>query len=88
MWLPSSAAIHRLPDHPRGALRLSHLCGMGQKVIDPGYCFRQQHELLLLAARGSPPAPAPSDPVASVIQSRRGTHPEKPQIIHEMIERM
>ena len=57
-------------------------------MIGPGYFFRQQHELLLWAARGSPPAPAPSDRVASVIRARRGAHSEKPQLVYEMIERM
>ena len=59
-----------------------------REVIGPGYFFRQQHELLLLAARGSPPGPAPSDRAASVIRSRRGVHSEKPKLVYELIERM
>jgi hypothetical protein len=39
------------------------------RALGPGYFFRQQHELLSLAARGDPPAPAPSDRVASVVRS-------------------
>ena len=43
----------------------------GKEVIGHGYFFRQQGELLSLAARDSPPGPAPLDRVAAFIQSRR-----------------
>jgi hypothetical protein len=69
----------------RVGLQLSHLRGMVQRGDRPRL---QQHELLLLAARGSPPAPTPPDRVASVIRSRRGPHSEKPQLVYEMIERI
>lgn len=56
--------------------------------IGMGYYFRQQHELLLVAARGSPPKPAPADRVSSIIEAARGKHSEKPTAVYEIIERM
>lgn len=56
--------------------------------IGMGYYFRQQHELLLVATRGSLPAPAPADRIGSVITSDRMAHSAKPAEFAEAIERM
>jgi N6-adenosine-specific RNA methylase IME4 len=56
--------------------------------IGMGYYFRQQHELLLVATKGSPPTPAPSDRVSSVITAARGQHSAKPKEFYEVVERM
>jgi len=53
-----------------------------------GYYFRQQHELLLVAARGTLPVPEPSDRPPSVIRLPRGAHSDKPAIVYGLIERM
>lgn len=53
-----------------------------------GYYFRQQHELLLIATRGSMPAPAPADRPRSVFTSDRTEHSAKPAEFAEFIERM
>ena len=53
-----------------------------------GYYFRQQHELLLVAARGTLPVPAPSDRPPSVIRLPRGTHSDKPAVVYGLLERM
>jgi N6-adenosine-specific RNA methylase IME4 len=53
-----------------------------------GYYFRQQHELLLVAARGSLPVPEPSARVSSVIRVRRGVHSRKPVEVIQMLEAM
>jgi N6-adenosine-specific RNA methylase IME4 len=53
-----------------------------------GYYFRQQHELLLVAARGALPVPEPSDRPPSVIRLPRGAHSDKPAIVYGLIERM
>jgi len=55
--------------------------------IGMGYYFRQQHELLFVAARGSPPTPDPADRVSSVISAARRDHSVKPDAVHEIIER-
>ena len=57
--------------------------------IGMGYYFRQQHELLLVAARGSFPVPPPATRPSSVIRARRGTtHSQKPQTMYDLLERM
>jgi N6-adenosine-specific RNA methylase IME4 len=88
LWPPSSKLAEAM--EVLSALGFSYrTCAVWDKdVIGRGYFFRQQHELLLLATRGSPPAPAPSDRVASVLRRRHGAHSEKPQLIYETIECM
>lgn len=55
--------------------------------IGMGYWFRQQHEMLLVATRGSISPPAPSDRVSSVISAAREEHSVKPVQVYELIER-
>jgi N6-adenosine-specific RNA methylase IME4 len=88
LWAPSSKLAEAMEVLSAWGFSYRTCAVWDKEVIGPGYFFRQQHELLLLAARGSPPAPAPSDRVASVIRSRRGAHSEKPQLVYEIIERM
>lgn len=59
-----------------------------KEIIGMGYYFRQQHELLLIATKGSPGTPLPEDRVSSVINSRREEHSKKPDIVYEIIEKM
>ena len=63
-------------------------CAVWDKIIGIGYYFRQQHELLLVAARGALPVPEPSTRPSSVIRARRGKHSEKPGEIYELLEAM
>lgn len=57
--------------------------------IGMGYYFRQQHELLLVATKGSPGTPEPQHRISSVIRSRRDTkHSKKPVEVYETIEAM
>jgi len=56
--------------------------------IGMGYYFRQQHELLLVATKGSIPVPEPSDRVSSVFKSDRTEHSKKPEVVYEAIEKM
>lgn len=56
--------------------------------IGMGYYFRQQHELLLIATKGSPGVPEPSVRSSSVIESRRDKHSKKPDSVYGLIERM
>lgn len=71
-WAPSSKLAEAIEVLSAWGFSYRTCAVWDKEVIGPGYFFRQQHELLLLAARGSPSAPAPSDRVASVIRSRRG----------------
>jgi N6-adenosine-specific RNA methylase IME4 len=71
----------------RLGLQLSHLRCMGQRGDRPRLLLPSTTRTLVAGgARLS--APAPSDRVASVIQSRRRAHSEKPQLVYEIIERM
>jgi N6-adenosine-specific RNA methylase IME4 len=56
--------------------------------IGMGYYARQQHELLLIATRGSMPAPAPDDIISSVVRIPRNGHSSKPLEFYNLIERM
>lgn len=56
--------------------------------IGMGYYFRQRHELLLVATKGSPPAPLPSARVDSVISAPRQAHSAKPVEVYSLLEVM
>lgn len=54
-----------------------------------GYYFRQQHEILLVATKGEPGVPDPSDRPSSVIRCKRDQkHSAKPAEVAETIEAM
>ncbi|MGH2506918.1 MAG: MT-A70 family methyltransferase [Gammaproteobacteria bacterium] len=59
-----------------------------KEVIGMGYYFRQQHELLLVATKGSLPVPLPEARASSVIRSPRGKHSAKPECVYGLIEAM
>ncbi len=59
-----------------------------KKKIGMGYYFRQQHELLLVAAKGKLSTPAPSDRKPSVFSFKRGEHSAKPVEVIEMLNSM
>ncbi len=59
-----------------------------KKKIGMGYYFRQQHELLLVAAKGKLPTPSPSDRKPSVFSFKRGEHSAKPVEVIEMLNSM
>ena len=59
-----------------------------KELIGMGYYFRQQHELLLVAARGSFAVPEPSNRPSSVIRVRRSRHSEKPVEAYALLESM
>ena len=56
--------------------------------IGMGYWARQRHELILVASRGSPPAPEPSARPDSVIEAPRREHSRKPDALYEILEAM
>jgi len=59
-----------------------------KQKIGMGYYFRQQHELLLVATRGSIPTPIPEHRPASVFSEARGDHSAKPVQFAAWIEAM
>lgn len=64
-------------------------CAVWDKdVIGMGYYFRQQHELLLVATKGTLPVPEPSRRPSSLIRARRDAHSVKPVVVYELLEAM
>jgi len=59
-----------------------------KEVIGMGYYFRQQHEILLIATKGSPGTPEPSVRISSIIKSRREKHSKKPDLFYGLLEGM
>lgn len=59
-----------------------------KEKIGMGYYARQQHELLLIATKGSIPVPPPAARPGSVVRIARGEHSAKPHEFYELIERM
>lgn len=59
-----------------------------KEKIGMGYYFRQQHELLLVATRGSIPVPPVESRVSSVLRYPRGEHSAKPLEVARIIEAM
>jgi N6-adenosine-specific RNA methylase IME4 len=56
--------------------------------VGTGYWVRENAELLLIATRGTVPAPAPGDQLRCLFAARRHAHSEKPEIFAELIERL
>lgn len=56
--------------------------------IGMGYYFRQQHELLLVATKGSPIVPDPANRISSIIEADRTKHSTKPDIFYSIIDSM
>lgn len=55
--------------------------------IGTGYWARNRHELVLIAARGKFPAPAPAARPGSVIEGQQREHSRKPEALFEFAER-
>lgn len=54
-----------------------------------GNYFRIQHELLLIATRGSIPPPTTDNRPPSIVRHKRSTkHSEKPDVFYDIIEAM
>ncbi len=84
------ATVPMLPD----ALRVAAAWGFTYKShfiwakdrVGTGYWSRNRHEVLIVATRGNPPAPAPGEQWASVIDAKVRRHSEKPDVFYELIE--
>jgi N6-adenosine-specific RNA methylase IME4 len=56
--------------------------------IGTGYWVRSKHELLLIGTKGKMPCPEENLRPDSVIESNRRKHSEKPDKVHEIIQKM
>ena len=59
-----------------------------KEIMGMGHWVRGQHELLLIASKGSPPLPPTESVPASVIRERRREHSQKPEAAYRIIEAM
>ena len=57
-----------------------------KEKIGMGYWFRGQHELLMVATKGSVSPPMPDQRKSSVIKEPRSAHSKKPDIVYEWLE--
>lgn len=56
-----------------------------KETIGMGYWFRVQHEILLVATKGSPPAPEPGKRVRSIFREKKSGHSAKPPQVRKLI---
>jgi N6-adenosine-specific RNA methylase IME4 len=61
-------------------------CVWAKPSIGLGFWFRNQHEILMVATRGTVPAPAPGEQWSSLIEEPRERHSEKPEAFYQLIE--
>jgi N6-adenosine-specific RNA methylase IME4 len=59
----------------------------GKDRIGNGYWVRDKHEVLMIATRGNPPAPAPGENHDSLQLLPKGKHSAKPERFYEIIEK-
>jgi N6-adenosine-specific RNA methylase IME4 len=58
-----------------------------KEILGMGYWFRGQHELLLVATKGTFSPPAEDVRIGSVIRQKRGKHSQKPMSFRDMISK-
>ena len=88
LWAPVAQNDNAIAliDHWGFKYRSMHI--WSKPSLDTGYWGRENAELLLIATRGTVPAPAPGDQMPYVIKAPRGPPSEKPEAFAEMIERL
>lgn len=58
-----------------------------KQIIGMGYWYRGQHELLLIATKGTFSPPEPEDRTSSIYSEKRTEHSRKPEYYYEWIEK-
>lgn len=72
----------------QGWFTYKSLHGWAKPRLGTGYWVRDNLELLLIAVRGRPVAPAPGFQFPALIEAGQGAHSTKPDSFSEMIERL
>ncbi len=87
MWATSPKLIEALQLIAAwGFLYRTHAIWDKEK-IGIGSWFRGQHELLMVATKGTISPPAPALRISSVIRCTRGQHSRKPDYVRDMIDK-
>ncbi|MER8540276.1 MT-A70 family methyltransferase [Mesorhizobium sp. M1334] len=90
-WIERDATTGYLMPNKAHARYVSHWAWLKQKIA-PGYWNRGKHEILLIATRGNPVAPAMGDQLHSwvddvAIEADATKHSAKPDVFAEWIEK-
>jgi N6-adenosine-specific RNA methylase IME4 len=88
LWTTSPKLAESIEVIPRWGFDYRTCMIWDKQQIGMGNYVRQQHELLLIAARGNLPIPKPANLSASIVCAKRGKHSEKPQEFRDIIEAM
>ena len=88
LWAPLSMLPQALDVIAAWGFTYKSAHGWRKPHIGTGYWVRDNLELLLIATRGNPVAPAPGQQMPALIEAPRGRHSEKPDLFAEMIERL
>jgi N6-adenosine-specific RNA methylase IME4 len=88
MWCPAAKLEEALQLVNRWGFAYRSGAVWVKNSIGMGYYFRNAHEHLLIATKGSPPTPRPGDRLSSIISGARSGHSHKPEQVYDMIEHM
>jgi N6-adenosine-specific RNA methylase IME4 len=89
LWVPAPQLATGLELIRRWGFQYRTGAVWDKRTVGTGSYFRTRHEHLLLATKGDPRTPNPSNRPPSVFASTRTSrHSEKPQVAYEIIERM
>lgn len=89
LWSTSPKLVEALQVMNRWGFTYRTCAVWDKEQIGMGYYFRQQHELLLVGARGgAPPVPEAEWRLPSVIRSKRSEHSTKPTFVYSCLEAM
>lgn len=86
LWTTAPLLAESMEVIPAWGFRYKSCAVWDKERIGMGHYFRIQHELLLIAARGSPGTPADTLLESSVYREKRGKHSAKPEWFRRTIE--
>jgi N6-adenosine-specific RNA methylase IME4 len=88
LWAPAPLLKEAIELSEAWGFRYQTCAVWDKERIGMGYYFRQQHEHLLVATKGSPRVPLPRNRPPSVLRAPRSKHSQKPAKVYELIEQM
>jgi N6-adenosine-specific RNA methylase IME4 len=88
LWVVNSLLREGLQVLERWGFEYKNQFVWAKNKIGLGSWTRNQHELLLIGARGKQKPPAPGLRAGSVINAPRRAHSAKPELVYDLLERM
>ena len=86
-WCPAAKIAEAVDIIRRWGFEVRSSMVWDKEVQGPGVWAMIEHELVIIAVKGSPPPPREGDKPRSVIHARREGHSEKPEALHLAIEK-